>query len=87
METLQEQEHLAFPLVWLLKLVLILPIATALVERYFSAMKIVGNRIGDEFVNDCIICFVELGFLITIAIKDVIVRFNKMEDRNHRGKL
>jgi hypothetical protein len=33
-------------------------------------------------MNDCIICFVESGFLATIPIDDVIVRFHKMEDRN-----
>jgi hypothetical protein len=48
------KKHLAFPLVYrLLKLVLVLPIATASVERCFSAMKIVKtilrNRIGDGF--------------------------------------
>jgi hypothetical protein len=80
----------SFSLVYrLLKLVLVLPIATASVERCFSAMKIVKtilrNRIGDEFMNDCIICFVEQGLLATIPIDDVIVRFNMMEDRS-RGK-
>jgi hypothetical protein len=72
------KKHLAFPLVYrLLKLVLVLPIATASVERCFSAMKIVKtilrNRIGDGFINDCIICFVEQGFFATIPIDDVIV--------------
>ena len=86
------KKHLAFPLVYrLLKLVLVLPIATASVERCFSAMKIVKtilrNRIGDGFMNDCIICFVEPEFLSTIPIKDVIVRFHKMEDHSRIGKL
>jgi hypothetical protein len=86
------KKHLGFPLVYrLLKLVLVLPIATASVERCFSAMKIVKtmlrNRIGDGFMNDCIICFVEQGFLDTIPIDDVIIRFHKMEDRNRRGKM
>ena len=84
------QKNLNFSLVYrLLKLVLVLPIATASVERCFSAMKIVKtilrNRIGDEFMSHCIICFVEQGFLATIPIEDVIVRFNTMEDRNRRG--
>ncbi|XP_066384754.1 uncharacterized protein [Miscanthus floridulus] len=74
-----------------LMLVLVLPIATTSVERCFSAMKIVKtilrNRIGDGFMNDCIICFVESEFLSAIPIEDVIVRFHKMEDRSRRGKL
>jgi len=46
------RKHMSFPLVSrLLKLILILPVATATVERCFSAMKIVKtdrrNRIGD----------------------------------------
>ena len=52
------KKHIAFPLVYrLLKLVLVLPIATASVERCFSVVKIVKtdlrNRIEDEFMNDC----------------------------------
>ena len=86
------KKHLAFPLVYrLLKLVLVLPIATASVERCFSAMKIVKTiltkSIGDGFMNDCIICFMEPEFLSAIPIEDVIVRFHKMEDRSRRGKL
>jgi hypothetical protein len=85
-------KHLSFPLVYrLLKLVLVLPVATASVERCFSAMKIVKtilrNRIGDGFMNDCIVCFVEQEFLATIPLEDVIIRFHKMEDRNRRGNL
>jgi hypothetical protein len=66
------KKHLAFGLVYrLLKLVLVLPVATASVERCFSVMKIVKtilrNRIGNNFMNDCIICFVEPTFLATIS--------------------
>lgn len=86
------KKHHGFPLVYrLLKLVLVLPIATASVERCFSIMKIVKtilrNCIGDGFMNDCIICFVEQGFLATIPLDDVIAHFHKMEDRNRREKL
>jgi hypothetical protein len=54
-------------------------------------MKIVKtiprNRIGDGFMNDCIICIVEPEFLSTTPIEDVIVRIRKMDDRSRRGKL
>ncbi|KAG2557459.1 hypothetical protein PVAP13_8NG211002 [Panicum virgatum] len=74
-----------------LMVVLVLPVATASVEMCFSAMKIVKtilrNRIGDGFLNDCMVCFVEQEFLATIPIDDVITRFHKMEDRNRRGNL
>ena len=88
----QTTKHLSFPLVYrLLKLVLVLPIATASVERCFSAMKIVKtilhNRIRDEFLNDCIVCFVEQGFLATVPNDDVIVHFHKMDGHNRSEKL
>ena len=58
---------------------LVLPIAIASVERYFSVAKIVKidlrNRVGDEFMNDCVVCFVEQEFLGAIPNDDVIVRF------------
>ena len=68
------KKHLAFPLVYrLLKLVLVLPVATTSLERCFSAMKIVKtlsrNRIGNKFMNDCIICFVEPAFLEYVTFK------------------
>ena len=54
-------------------------------------MKIVKtvlhNQIGDDFLNDCIVCFVEQGFLATIPNDDVIVRFHKMNGHNRREKL
>lgn len=77
------KKHLAFPLVYRsLKLVLVLPIATASVERCFLAMKIVKtalrNRISDEFMNDAILWFVEKALLATIPNDDVIALFQNM---------
>ncbi|PVH33693.1 hypothetical protein PAHAL_8G046400 [Panicum hallii] len=82
-------KHQAFPLVYkLLKLVLVLPVATASVERCFSAMKIVKtilrSRIENTFINDCIICFVEPAFVATISDNAVIDRFQKMKNCNRR---
>lgn len=52
------KKHHAYLLVYsLLKLVLLLPVATATVARVFSAMKIIKNRLrnkmSDEWINDC----------------------------------
>ncbi|KAK1427789.1 hypothetical protein QVD17_16484 [Tagetes erecta] len=73
----------------LLKLALVLPFATATVERCFSAMKRVKssfrNRIGDEFLNACVICAVEVDELSDVTNEDVIERFKKMKTR--RGQL
>nr|XP_043609826.1 uncharacterized protein LOC122581642 [Erigeron canadensis] len=57
-------KHGTFDHVYLLiKLVLILPVATASVERAFSAMTYVKNklrnRMGDQLLNDCLVTFIE----------------------------
>jgi hypothetical protein len=62
--TVDTNKNLSLPLVYrLLKLVLVLPIVTASVEKCFSVVKIVKtelrNRISDGFMNDCVICFVD----------------------------
>ncbi|XP_024969782.1 uncharacterized protein LOC112509156 [Cynara cardunculus var. scolymus] len=57
----ETKKHATYPLVYrLLKLALVLLVATATVERCFSAMKIVKldlrSKIGDEFLNVTMIC-------------------------------
>nr|XP_045089955.1 zinc finger MYM-type protein 1 [Aegilops tauschii subsp. strangulata] len=83
------RKHLSYPLVYrLLKLALTLPVATATVERCFSAMKIVKNalrnKIGDDYLSHSLICFVEKGLLDEITNEVIVDRFHKMKDR--RGK-
>ena len=47
----------------LLKLVLLLPVATASVERGFSSMKLVKTNLrttmGDQLLNDCLVTYIE----------------------------
>jgi hypothetical protein len=51
----------------LLKLVLVLPVATAGVERVFSSMKFIKNKLrskmGQRFLNGCFVTFIERDFL------------------------
>ncbi|KAL0744546.1 hypothetical protein Bca4012_086059 [Brassica carinata] len=80
------QKHLAHPLVYrLLKLVLTLPVATASVERCFSAMKLVKtaarNRIGDQFLSDCMVCFIEKELFDSVSNEKVIKKFQMMNER------
>ncbi|XP_076939249.1 uncharacterized protein LOC143607849 [Bidens hawaiensis] len=61
---METTKHISFHLVYrLLKLTLVLPIATVTVERCFSVMKTLKtnlhNRIGEYFLNACVICSVE----------------------------
>jgi hypothetical protein len=86
----QTNKHITFPLVYhLLKLVLILPVATTSVERCFSAMNVVKkklrNKIGDQFMSDCLICYMKKDIFSTISNDAVIDLFNKMKFRD--GKL
>lgn len=60
----QTRKKLSYPLIYrLLKLALILPVATRIMERYFSTMKLVKsnmrNRTGDTFLSDCFISVIE----------------------------
>ncbi|VFQ84042.1 unnamed protein product, partial [Cuscuta campestris] len=82
----ETKKHTTFPLVYkLLKLSLVLPVATAGVERCFSAMNLVKtylrNRIGDEFFSDCLLSYVEKDMLERVENETVIDRFQKMKTR------
>jgi hypothetical protein len=68
-----------YPYVYrLLKLVLVLPVATVSVERAFLAMNYVKNKlrniIGDQLLNDCLVIFIEREFF-----KQVKNDFQSME--------
>ncbi|XP_076944257.1 uncharacterized protein LOC143614821 [Bidens hawaiensis] len=81
--------HIDYPLVYrLIKLLLVLPVATASVERCFSSMKIVKtdlrNRMGDGYMNDSCICYIEREFLQQVLVEDVMQRFQKMKTRREQ---
>jgi hypothetical protein len=75
----------------LLKLVLVLPVATASVERVFSVMNYVKNKLrnklGDQYLNDCLVTFIEQEFFLQVKDKDIINRFRAMKDRRFKGTL
>ncbi|CAN6555787.1 unnamed protein product [Malus baccata var. baccata] len=68
---------------------LTLPIATATVERAFSAMKILKNRLrnrmGDQWMNDNMVIFIEREIFDGIGNDVVMQRFQNM--KTHRGIL
>ncbi|XP_076954320.1 uncharacterized protein LOC143628690 [Bidens hawaiensis] len=81
--------HIDYPLVYhLIKLSLVLPVTTASVERCFSSMKIVKtdlrNRMGDGYMNDSCICYIEREFLQQVSVEDVMQRFQKMKTRREQ---
>ena len=65
----------------LLKLVLLLPVATASVERAFLVMNFIKNKLrnsmGDQYLNDCLVTFIEKQFFLCVADEDIISRFQK----------
>jgi hypothetical protein len=78
----QTNKHITFSLVYqLLKLLLILLIATASVERCFSAMNVVKkklrNKMGDQFMSGCLICYVEKDIFSAISNDAVIDLFKR----------
>jgi hypothetical protein len=81
-----EKKHTKHDLVYrLLKLVLVLPVATATVERVFSIMNYVKNklrnRMGDQYLNDCLVTFIEREFFLQVKDHDIISRYQAMRDR------
>ncbi|KAJ0800026.1 putative HAT dimerization domain, ribonuclease H-like superfamily [Helianthus annuus] len=85
----ETKKHLRYTLIYrLLTLALILPVATASVERCFSSMKHVKtdlrNRMGDDYMNDCCICYIERDLLANVSVNDVMDSFQKMKTRREQ---
>ncbi|KAM3695753.1 hypothetical protein ACJW31_07G157300 [Castanea mollissima] len=69
------KKNASYPLVYsLVTLALILP-----VERAFSAMNIIKNRLrnrtGDQWMNDCLITYIEKDIFKTIECEEIMQRF------------
>ncbi|XP_075633489.1 uncharacterized protein LOC142605947 [Castanea sativa] len=84
------KKNVSYPLVYsLVTLALILPVATATVERAFSAMNIIKNRlrnrIGDQWMNDCLVTYIEKDIFKTIECEEIMQWFQNM--KNRRGQL
>ncbi|XP_016471232.2 uncharacterized protein LOC107793401 [Nicotiana tabacum] len=69
----------------LVKLTLILPVATASVERAFSSMKLIKsdlrNSISEEFLNGCLVCNIERKVFATVSNDAIIDLFQSMKTR------
>ncbi|PIA31127.1 hypothetical protein AQUCO_05200016v1 [Aquilegia coerulea] len=85
----ETKKSLVYPQVYrLITLALILPVATATVERAFSAMKLVKseprNRMGDGWMSDFLLTFIEKDIFWGIDIKIVAKRFQNMHPRRQQ---
>jgi hypothetical protein len=69
----------------LLKLVLLLPVATAGVGRIFSIMNFVKSKLrskmGKNYLNGCLVTFIERGFFLQTKDRDIITHFQAIKDR------
>ncbi|KAH7658156.1 Ribonuclease H-like protein [Dioscorea alata] len=79
-------QHAIFPLIYcLIKLALVLLVATATVERVLSAMNVVKtdlrNKMGDEWMNDSLVVYIEWEVFATIDNEVILQRFQKMQTR------
>jgi hypothetical protein len=82
----ENKAHLLFPVVYrIIELALILPVATASVERAFSAMNIIKtdlrNRMSDEWLNDLILCYIEKEIFRGLDPEKIKRTFQSMKDR------
>ncbi|XP_072147449.1 uncharacterized protein [Setaria viridis] len=82
----ETNRHKVYDLVYLLiKLVLILPVATASVERAFSGMDFVKtkrrNKMTDNLLDDCLVTFIEKDILDEVDEDDVIKTFMSIRKR------
>ncbi|KAL0533945.1 hypothetical protein IC582_028221 [Cucumis melo] len=75
--------------VGLTSIALILPVTTATVERTFSVMSIIKtqlrNRMEDQWMNDCLVAYIERDLFDKIDNESIMYRFQNMKSR--RGHL
>ncbi|KAK9697958.1 hypothetical protein RND81_08G072800 [Saponaria officinalis] len=81
-------KHSSYQLVYLLlRLVLILPLEIASVERVFSLMTYVKNKLRnsmcDELLNDSLVTFIERDFFSIFVNDDIINRFQNLRTRRN----
>ncbi|XP_073036569.1 uncharacterized protein [Primulina eburnea] len=83
------KKNMVYPLVYkLLTLALILPVAMTTVERVFSAIRIVKdrlrNRMSDDWMNDSLIVYVEKDIFLTVDNESIVQRFQNMKTRKEQ---
>jgi len=76
------ERHIMFPTVYrLIELALLLPVATATVERACSAMKIIKtelrNKMSDGWLNDLVVCYIERGIFKSLDLDKIKEDFQK----------
>src|SRR6266540_2136612 len=82
----ETKRHKVYDMVYLLlKLLLVLPVATTSVERVFSAMTLVKtklrNKMGDSLLDDCPVTYIERDIFFEVVEDDIIDTFMSLRKR------
>ncbi|XP_070005387.1 uncharacterized protein [Nicotiana sylvestris] len=82
----ETKKHGTYPLIFqLVKFALLLPVATATVERAFSAIKLIKtdlrSRMDDEFLSSCLVPYIEKDVFSIIPNEAVMNTFQNMKTR------
>ena len=85
----KSKENVVYPLVYLLvRLALLLPIATATVERVFSVMKLVKNQLRNRmcysWLNDCLNTYMERDIFDSINNEKILQFYQNMRPRREQ---
>ena len=83
---IEMKKNVSYLLVYsLVTLALILLVATTTVERAFSTMNIIKNRlrnqIEDLWINDCLVTYIEKDIFKTIKCEEIMQWFQNMKNR------
>jgi hypothetical protein len=80
----QLERRIVFPLVYrLIELTLLLPVATATVERAFSAMKIIKTELCNKmsWLNDLMVCYIEREIFKRLDLQKIKKAFQNKKTR------
>jgi hypothetical protein len=82
----ETKRHKVFDMFYLLlKLVLLLPVATSSVERAFSAMSLVKtklkNKMCDSLLDDCLVTYIERDIFFKVNEEDITRTFMVLRKR------
>ncbi|XP_060177723.1 uncharacterized protein LOC132607647 [Lycium barbarum] len=85
-DLLHTKKHSNYPLVFcLVKFALVLPVATASVERAFSAIKFINNdlrsQMSDDFFSGCLVPYLEKDVSDNVSNNAIIKTFQDMKPR------
>ena len=80
------KKNVSHPLVYsLVTLALILLVVTVTIKRAFSIMNIIKNRlrnkIGDQWMNDCLVTYIEKDIFKAIKCEEIMQLFQNMKNR------